>query len=133
MSACTADCQKGMEKRNSASCCPQLTLSALLLLSLCWRAGDQPRLLTTMQPVRKGTHGGVTLLGLTGAAAGGLLVGAVFYCAAVLSPTLWVFDAQVRLPGTCGVLCATHSHACLPVCLSGPPPAALPSLMYMSL
>lgn len=57
-------------------------------------SGDQPRLLTTMQPVRKGTHGGVTLLGLTGAAAGGLLVGAVFYCAAVLSPTLWVFDAQ---------------------------------------
>lgn len=60
-------------------------------------AGDQPRLLTTMQPVRKGTHGGVTLLGLTGAAAGGLLVGAVFYCAAVLSPTLWVFEAQVRM------------------------------------
>jgi hypothetical protein len=49
-----------------------------------------------MQPVRKGTHGGVTLLGLTGAAAGGLLAGAVFYCAAVLSPTLWVFEAQVR-------------------------------------
>lgn len=48
-----------------------------------------------MQPVRKGTHGGVTLLGLTGAAAGGLLAGAVFYCAAVLSPTLWVFEAQV--------------------------------------
>jgi hypothetical protein len=58
-------------------------------------AGDQPRLLTTMQPVRKGTHGGVTLLGLSGAAAGGLLAGVVFYCAAVLSPTLWVFEAQV--------------------------------------
>lgn len=85
-----------------ASCRPRLTLLALLLVSLWCPAGDQPRLLTTMQPVRKGTHGGVTLLGLTGAAAGGLLVGAVFYCAAVLSPTLWVFDAQVRLPGTVG-------------------------------
>lgn len=63
--------------------------------SACDVTGDQPRLLTTMQPVRKGTHGGVTLLGLSGAAAGGLLAGVVFYCAAVLSPTLWVFEAQV--------------------------------------
>lgn len=60
-------------------------------------SGDMPRLLTTLQPVRKGTHGAVTLLGLSGAAAGGLLVGLLFHCAAVLSPTLWVFEVQVRL------------------------------------
>lgn len=72
----------------------------------CCAAGDQPRLLTTLQPVRKGTHGGVTLLGLSGAAAGGLLAGAVFYCAAVLSPTLWVFDAQVSIHAG-GGLCTT--------------------------
>jgi uncharacterized membrane protein len=72
--------------------CSNISVSCPLLL--LGPAGDQPRLLTTLQPVRKGTHGGVTLLGLTGAAAGGLLVGAVFYCAAVLSPTLWVFEAQ---------------------------------------
>ncbi|WIA19326.1 hypothetical protein OEZ85_003958 [Tetradesmus obliquus] len=57
-------------------------------------SGDMPRLLTTLQPVRKGTHGAVTLLGLSGAAAGGLLVGLLFHCAAVLSPTLWVFEVQ---------------------------------------
>jgi uncharacterized membrane protein len=59
-------------------------------------SADQPRLLTTLRPVRSGTHGGVTLLGLSGAAAGGLLTGLLFYCAALLSPTLWVFEAQVR-------------------------------------
>lgn len=111
-----------------ASYRPRLTLSALLLVSLWCPAGDQPRLLTTMQPVRKGTHGGVTLLGLTGAAAGGLLVGAVFYCAAVLSPTLWVFDAQVRLPGTVGRTVGRttlNAQPCLP---AWPSPAALPAL-----
>ncbi len=55
-----------------------------------------PRLVTTLQPVRRGTCGGVTLMGLCGAAAGGLLVGGLFYCAALLSPTLWVFEAQAR-------------------------------------
>jgi uncharacterized membrane protein len=58
-------------------------------------SGDMPRLLTTLQPVRRGTHGAVSLLGLSGAAAGGLLVGLLFHCAAVLSPTLWVFEVQV--------------------------------------
>eukprot|EP00882_Tetradesmus_deserticola_P031191 GHRQ01035264.1.p5 GENE.GHRQ01035264.1~~GHRQ01035264.1.p5 ORF type:complete len:116 (+),score=55.36 GHRQ01035264.1:736-1083(+) len=59
-------------------------------------SGDRPRLLTTLQAVRRGTHGAVTLLGLSGAAAGGLLVGLLFHSAAVLSPTLWVFEVQVR-------------------------------------
>jgi uncharacterized membrane protein len=73
-----------------------LSCHAMLHICVCaYVAGDQPRLITTLQPVRKGTHGAVTLLGLSGAAAGGLLAGAVFYCAAVLSPTLWVFEAQV--------------------------------------
>jgi hypothetical protein len=81
---------------------PMLIPPLWVLAVLC--TGDQPRLLTTMQPVRKGTHGGVTLLGVTGAAAGGLLAGAVFYCAAVLSPTLWVFEAQVRAAAAlCGM------------------------------
>lgn len=63
-------------------------------------SSDMPRLLTTLQPVRRGTHGAVTLLGVSGAAAGGLLVGLLFYCAAVLSPTLWVFDVRVRCSRT---------------------------------
>lgn len=74
-----------------ACCCGDAWASELGSLS-----SDQPRLLTTLQPVRKGTHGAITLLGLSGAAAGGLLVGLLFYCAAVLSPSLWVLEAQVR-------------------------------------
>ncbi|KAL6884627.1 hypothetical protein ACP4OV_010563 [Aristida adscensionis] len=39
---------------------------------------EQPRLVTTLKPVRKGTNGGVTLQGLLAAMAGGLTIGLAF-------------------------------------------------------
>ncbi|KAL8059200.1 hypothetical protein ABFX02_03G070200 [Erythranthe guttata] len=39
---------------------------------------DQPRLITTFKPVRKGTNGGVTKAGLVAAAAGGSVIGVTF-------------------------------------------------------
>ncbi|WVZ71348.1 hypothetical protein U9M48_019941 [Paspalum notatum var. saurae] len=41
-------------------------------------SNEQPRLITTLKPVRKGTNGGVTLQGLLAATGGGLIIGLAF-------------------------------------------------------
>ncbi len=68
----------------------------------------QPRLITTRQPVPPGTSGGVTLMGTTAAAAGGLLIGITMFLFSWLalpgSPLPWWMIVAGILGGLGGAM-----------------------------